>query len=195
MNEFTIAARQLVQDLLEMDDEIDVKDLDEPTPGGYWRQIGGDVNAWVWGGTFFNPVTRELLHFDGIDTEGGDVDPDDVEVPPQMLAKLPPEQEDWRENTERDRIIGNYQYAKAELLTNQKPRPFYVMSHIPMDQLPHQWRRYEHECPTGLDQETWEQMPIESKIDELAGYFGWAEYGHRIDMNYYQAHRFTKGAL
>lgn len=196
MNEFTLPARQLVQDLLEMDDDdIDMKALDQPSENGYWIQIGGDVNAWEYGGTWFNPAKRELLHFHGLDTEGGEVDYQDVEVPPQMLAKLPPEQEDWRENTERDRIIDNYRIAKAELLNNQKRRPFYLMTHIPFDQLPIHWRRYENECPTGIDQETWQEMPIEAKMDELANYFGWSEYGEEFLMNYYQAKKFLGTAL
>jgi len=193
MSQFTIGAQQLVRDLLEMDDDdIDVKALDEPSPDGYWIQIGGDANPWIWGGTWFNPAKRQLLHFGGIDQEGGDVDYHDVEVPPEMLAKLPPEQPDWQDNVERDRIIDNYKIAKAELMTNQMKRPFYLMGHIPMDQLPSHWRRYENECPTGIDQEVWQEMPIEAKMDELASYFGWGDYGEEFKMSYYQAKKFLK---
>lgn len=196
MNEFILPAQQIVRDIVEDEDDFDMKEVSEPSAEGYWVQIGGDVNGWVYGGSWFNPAKRHLIHFDGIDNpDQHEVDPDEIEVPETMLAKLPPEQPDWRDNTDRDRMIGNYQYAKAELINKKKKYPFWMMVDVPMDQLPPEWRKYDRECPTGIDAETWERMPIEVKMDELGSYFGFDGRAYSGSWNRYEAKKTLGNAL
>jgi hypothetical protein len=191
MKRFEIPASVLVQRIIEgIDDEEDFGDEDlkymsELDPEGTWEQIAGDANPWIWGGSWFNPAKNEIIHFDGIEYDK-DIEPEDVEIPATMLAKLPPEQPDWQDNIDRDRLIDHYRIARAEFLNNRKPRKFW---RIPVhgDQLPPHWQRYEAQSPTGIEDEQWQQMNLPTKLIELGGYFGMSEIGDEFEMSYKEA--------
>lgn len=189
MKRFTAAALEIVRRIVEgtQDEDFtdDVKDVMDLGQDDYWQQIDGDANPWLYGGSWFNPGQKRLIHFEGIEMDK-DVEPDDVEIPATMLAKLPPEQEDWRENHERDKIIRDYQYARAAFLNARKPRTFWT---IPADAdylgaYGHGWDKYEKHCPTGISDEDWQRLPLINKVLELGRYFGMENIGDQFKMNY-----------
>lgn len=195
MKSFEPIALEILQSILEDEDHDDiVKDVAFGSEDGYWTQIGGDFgDPWLYGGDWFNPVKGEVLHFDGVENEK-EVEPDEVEIPASMLAKLPPEDEDWRENTERDRIIGNYKYARAAFLNARTERTFWLFD--VEDGIPAWLQRYEEPVRKQFDEEAgFEHWPVEQKMIEIGHYAGFREFAHSIYMNKIEAEKFLRTTL
>lgn len=184
MKQFAAAAAEIVRRTVEAveDEDFEVKDVSDVGQEDYWHQIAGDASPWVWGGSWYNPDKKEIIHFNGIDYEGGEVDYKDIEVPAQVLAKLPPEQPDWRENKERDAIIDNYRIARAEFLNNRKQYSFWKID-ADRDVLPSWLQRYDN--PNHYEQ--WDQLSLPQKLIEIGEYIGMNEIGSEFKMNYQQA--------
>lgn len=188
MKQFAHVATEIVRRITEADDDdFDLKDVMDVGQEDYWQQIDGDANPWVYGGSWYNPARSTIIHFDGIEYDK-DMEPDDVPVPQQMLVKLPPEQEDWRENHGRDKTIRDYQYARAEFLNARKQRTFWEID-VRGDMLPNHWIKYEDHSPTGMTDEDWQRMNLPQKLIELGRYFGFDEIGGQFKLNYKEAQR------
>lgn len=193
MKKFEPAATVLVQRIFEAmdnddDDDLDPKDVYNTEPSNEWEQISGDYgDPWVYGGSWFNAAQSQVIHFNGIETEGGEIDSDDIEVPATMLAKLPPEQPGWYDNRERDEAIEWYKIAKADFLNARKPYDFYL---IPVDmedtELPDWMKKYEN--PNEYD--GWNELSLPQKLIEIGGHIGMNEIGEPMKMSHLEAQKF-----
>jgi hypothetical protein len=203
MKRYEDSAREIVRRVVEDGDDfsVDLKDVEDLGQDDQWYQIGGDANPWIWGGSWYNPERKELIHFEGIDqSQNREVDYQDIEVPQNVVVKVTAKVHDpyldtdeakedpkwhhdmlFREEMEMDRLFDQYKIAKADFINKRKQHTFQRV-HID-EQLPYQWRRYENECPTGLPDEVWAEMSVPNKIDELCQYFGWGDYSSAFDMN------------
>ena len=197
MKQFATAAAEIVRRVVETveDEDFGLEDVYDVEPENAWRQIDGDFgDPWEYGGDWYNPARNEVLHFGGLEEEGddADIDPNDVPVPDQMLAKLPPEQEDWTQNKDRDNAIDRYKLARAEFLNLRKQRPFWLI-HVPGpdDAV---FRRYDGAVARswGFEPGTKEYRdymiaPPEYKIVQVGRYVGFHELGHEERMTRQQA--------
>lgn len=188
MKQFAPAASEIVHKLVENEDDFDIKDVSNVGQEDYWEQICGDWgNPWIYGGSWYNRGQERILHFDGIEDKYK-VEPDDIEVPAQVLAKLPPEQEDWRENHERESIIRKYQYARAEFLNARKEYPFWDIHVCKSDD--YLLKRYEADMIKNTAE--WAGTPytdwaVPSKLVEIGNYIGFDEIGDKIKLSYKEA--------
>jgi hypothetical protein len=206
MKQYEDSAGEIVKRIVESDDDMDFdKDILDMGQDDTWHQISGDANPWVWGGTWYNEQRKEIIHFEGIDqSENREVDYRDIEVPEAVVAKVKAKVHDpyldtdeakedpawlkrmlFSEEMEMDRLFDQYKIAKADFINKRKQHTFQRV-HVD-EQLPYHWRRYENKCPTGLADETWEQMSMANKVDELCQYFGWREYSSSFELNQKEA--------
>jgi hypothetical protein len=194
MKSFVEPALEVVTHLLEDDDDDLVKQISVQSEEGYWTQIDGDFgDPWTYGGSWYNPVKAQVLHFEGIENEE-DTDPDKVEIPATMLAKLPPENEDWRENHERDKIIQNYQIARAEFLDNRKKRDFYLMD-VPAE-VPPWLRHYEEMVRKALGEDAdYDNWPVANKLVEIGRYSDFNLFSFPTRMDKLEAEKFLRTTL
>jgi hypothetical protein len=191
MKSFEQAGRRIVQHIVEAvndEDDFDPKEVYDTEPSKDWVQIDGDWgDPWVYGGSWFNQARSEILHFDGIENKAGEIDPEMVEVPETMLAKLPPEQPDWHDNFERDEAIEWYQRAKAEFLNARRKHVFYI---IPVDmedtKVPSWLKKYDN--PNEL--EDWDEWPLPQKLIEIGEYIGMHEVGEPIKLTHLEARKY-----
>lgn len=211
-------AEDIVKAILEADDldfEGDIKDVFLPGPTD-WQQIGGDVHLWTYGGTLWNPYTRQLFHFDGIENEK-EIEPEDVEVPPYTLAKIkamvhdpyldtPEGQEDpaWlekqlkQEEWEVERKVGEYQYAKAAFLNARKQYRWDQVSLEGEEDIPSYLQQYIEPVKQQFDEETqsqFDEWPLEVKVAEIFGYTGWEQYADSVMMSQREARQFFNQKL
>jgi hypothetical protein len=207
------AAPDILRHLLEDEDDFDMKDVgqDDPDPS-YWHQIDGDYgDPWEYGGSWFNPARSIVWHFEGLETMEqlgiGEVDPDDIEVPPTMKAALdrqfpldyvdPDGDLDWQERQrrdnerERDRLVGQYQYARAAYLNARKEFPWYEID-VDRDGELDSW--LDRKVPDvaqmcGMTEEDFRAMPLANQLIEMTRYFGTDEIGGKFKMSKQQAER------
>jgi hypothetical protein len=195
MKSFVASATEIVRRILErIDDKEDytshIKDVMDLGQDDYWSQIDGDANPWVWGGSWYNPGKNEVVHFEGTDYEGSEIDWQDIEVPAQVLAKLPPEQKDWRENAERDKIIEQYKIARTAFLNNRKQYDFWRFHVAPAGDF--LYRQYADKVAAagGISLKEFEKWSLPNRWIEIGRYIGFHEIADRFKMNYQEAQAF-----
>lgn len=180
-----IVARLMEDDVLEDDDLV--KSVSTPSEDGYWTQIDGDYgDPWLYGGAWYNPAKQIVVYFDGVEYKK-EVDPDEVPVPDQVLNKLPPEDPDWRENRQRDKIIGDYRYARAAFLNARTRRTFYEID--VEDEIPHHLQRYVEPVSAQFEPGVWEELPLPNKLLEIGRYVGMDNVGSSFDITKREAEK------
>jgi hypothetical protein len=188
------------------EDDFDMKDLAELGTEDMWIQIDGDFgDPWEYGGDWYNSVTNEVIHWDGMEmeTEGPDAptDPDDVEVPASMTAALdrrfpldymdPDGDEEWTRRVrddnerERERLIGQYQYARAAYLDARKPHTVFIIDINPDGVLDHwlQGRVEDAARTMGMPVADFTAMPLASQMVEFGRYLGYSDLGYSERMS------------
>jgi len=216
-----IDAPEIVRHLLEdEEDDFDVKDVTDPIGEGdsWWEQIEGDYgDPWEYGGTWYNPVTHTMLHFEGLETmeqlEIGEIKSEDVEVPPQVMAKIdqqfPPDYVDpdgdleWQQRQrndnerKRDQLIDQYKVARAAFLNERKKFPWYEIG-VPESGKLEQWM--DAKVPNvaqmhGLSEQEFRALPLANQIIAFVGYLGIDEFGSKFMMSKREAEQKLKMRL
>lgn len=156
----------------------------EPSSEGF-VQIGGDANAWEYGGVWFREKTGDLVKFDGMDSqESKETESNDSRIDTMLtladysniLKQLTIEDDDKWEETEND-----IRQAYADKRNSERKFLVYRTSIEDEATLHHDWPEQidniKHEC--GLSDEDWAAMPIASKNEMVADQTGWHEWDHQ----------------
>ena len=182
------SALKIVEELLEARPDTFVKDVGQPSKNGFYKQIDGDWgDPWLYGGSWWNPIKRVMFHFEGVENDE-ETDPDSVPIPASMLAKLPLEQPDWQDNRERDRLIQQYQAARAAYLESHKKRDFWFID-VP-DEIPVWLKHYRDAIKQTLGSDVeYDLLPVAIKLLEIGKYAGLDEIGYTIKLNKLEAEK------
>jgi hypothetical protein len=205
---------QILQHVLEGGD-FDIKDVWLPGEDerSWWEQVGGDYgDPWTYGGEWYNPVTKEAVYFRGIEDEK-EIEPGDVNVPERVMAKItgkihdpyldtPEAKEDaaWHtkqlrhEEWELDRIVGDYQYARAAFLNDRKQRTFYGFD-VP-EKMETWLTRHEEAVKKNVGAENdYDDWPVYAKMFAIGSYIGVENFAEPFVMNRIEAQKYfgTKG--
>lgn len=204
-----VEAGNLVRKLVENDEDEswfdDIKDVSELSQEDEWFQVGGDWgNSWVYGGDWYNPGLRQIIHFEGIDYNT-EIDPDSIPVPEHMLAKIKSkvhnpyldseeakEDPGWLakhledEEQEIERIVQQYQVARAAFLEVRKLRTFYRAYEFAPDD--YFFRTYDAKIAKEFDNpEDYLSWPPYAKMIEIGGRIGWHEIATEVKWNRLEA--------
>lgn len=200
---------EILEAVLSEENDDDLKDVfhpDEDYPGD-WVQIGGDFgNAWVYGGDWHNAHRKQLLHFDGIESDK-ETTYRDIEVPPQVMTKIvarihdpeldameDDEHKKWllnREEHEIDQIADNYKIARADFIEARKKREFWL---IDLDQswLVEAVNEKGPELAKQFETGVWEELPFEQRVIEYGRHWGFHEIGESERMDHIEAQQFLR---
>jgi hypothetical protein len=123
----------------ELDDFVsDYVKQNAATVGDRWEHIDGDTYVWTYGGTYYNPAHRMLVHMDGLDGNVKEFWANEMELTPEeqaaLLAKFPvqvdpeyPEGGDENE-LERERAEDDLKENKAEAANAARKQRVYRSS-------------------------------------------------------------------
>lgn len=179
-----------------MDDGVDPKEwLDDNSEEmlNKWEQIGGDFgDPWVYGGDWYNQFKHEIVHIDGLESEGiKDKEPWDVELTPEELAAIEtqfsPEEYDNEDDRERDKeeAIDNLKMQKSDAFNLLVEIPVYRF--LDEELTPDDWP--DQEAIAGqFGEGEWDHMSTAGKWIEVGRYHGFHELDHYPD-------KFTKAKL
>ncbi len=199
---------EILESVLREDDD-DLKDVfhpDEDYPGD-WVQIGGDFgDPWVYGGEWHNAHKKELLHFDGIEHDK-ETDYSQIEVPPQVMAKIiarvhdpeldaleDDEHKKWllnREEREIEQIADSYKVARADFIEARKKRRFWL---VDLDQswLVETVNDKAPELAKQFEAGIWDELPFEQKLIEFGRYSGWDDIANDFLMDHIEAQQYLR---
>lgn len=181
-----MVARRLVDLWEEYYRSIELDESKNKSTKGF-EQIGGDFgDPWSYGGTWFDPQSGTIVHFDGLDSgeTGNDVDADDKKIDStltqadyQNITKdLQAERDEAWEDTE-----STIREAHAEVFNANRQFPVYRTVVEEDATIESDWA---DDIVSVKDQwgdkgeEIWAGMSPANKMAELAGYKGWYEFDY-----------------
>lgn len=165
-----IAVAFLLED--DEDEYFDIKDdiINVPERAPFFEQIDGDYgDAWVYGGSWYNPMTREIVHHDGIE-HTKDYESWDMEVPDHVMAKI----NRIEDERERDNVIDRLKDEMARV-KNEKRKFRVYRFYAPDNGKLEPWM--EKKVPrvaetVGMSIEDFLEMPLPNQILEIGRYSG-----------------------